>query len=186
MSWYCDAAPGHPLHGPRTMSTNTGFRDPKNRSFSSACAWKSCKRACPWELVLRKRAALQRAFGGFDVDTVAAYGTAEVERLLDDAAIIRNRRKIAAIIENARRVAAMRGTHGGFAAWLVAHHPRAKSEWVKLFKKTLTFTGGEVTGEFLLSLGYLPGAHRRDCPVYDRVAECNPPWMSVAPEVYRE
>jgi len=42
---------------------------------------------------------------------------------------------------------------------------------VKLFKKTFRFTGGEITGEFLMSLGYLPGAHAKDCPVYKRLAK---------------
>jgi DNA-3-methyladenine glycosylase I len=53
----------------------------------------------------------------------------------------------------------------------------SKVEWVRLFKRTFRFTGGEITGEFLMSIGYLPGAHREDCPVYHQIAECNPPWM---------
>jgi hypothetical protein len=50
---------------------------------------------------------------------------------------------------------------GSFAGWLAAHHPRSKEEWVKLFKRTFRFTGGEIVNEFLMSIGYLPGAHRR-------------------------
>ena len=38
------------------------------------------------------------------------------------------------------------------------------------------FTGGEIVGEFLMSLGYLPGAHRDDCPVQARIRALNPPW----------
>jgi DNA-3-methyladenine glycosylase I len=98
-------------------------------------------------------------------------------RLLRDAGIIRNRLKIEAAIENARRVLALRDEHGSFAAWLDAHHPLSKDEWVKLFKKTFRFTGGEITGEFLLSTGYLPGAHERSCPVFARIARLGPPWM---------
>jgi DNA-3-methyladenine glycosylase I len=52
-----------------------------------------------------------------------------------------------------------------------------KEEWVKLFKKTFLFTGGEITGEFLISTGYLPGAHEKTCPVFARIATKRPPWM---------
>ena len=94
--------------------------------------------------------------------------------------IIRNRLKVDAAIENARRLVALRDAHGSFAAWLEAHHPLKKPEWVKLFKEIFRFTGGEITGEFLISTGYLPGAHVRICPVYSRVLRLDPPWAAVA------
>jgi len=49
--------------------------------------------------------------------------------------------------------------------------------WVKLFKKTFVFTGGEIVNEFLVSTGYLPGAHQADCPIYKKVASLSPAWM---------
>jgi DNA-3-methyladenine glycosylase I len=70
----------------------------------------------------------------------------------------------------------LRRTHGSFAAWLGEHHPLTKEEWVKLFRRTFAFTGGEIVGEFLMSLGYLPGAHVPSCPVYRRVLKLRPPW----------
>ena len=128
--------------------------------------------------MLKKRAAFYDAFAGFDVDRVAAFGEADRARLLNDAGIIRNRLKVDAVIANARTVRDLRVSHGGFADWLDAHHPLAKDEWVKLFKQTFRFTGGEITGEFLMSTGYLPGTHRPDCPVYARITELRPPpWM---------
>jgi DNA-3-methyladenine glycosylase I len=42
-------------------------------------------------------------------------------------------------------------------------------DWTKLFKQTFRFTGGEIVNEFLMSTGYLPGAHAHDCPVYERI-----------------
>ena len=96
---------------------------------------------------------------------------------MSDAGIIRNRLKVDAVIENARRIQALRRSLGGFAAWLEARHPRPKDDWVKLFKETFKVTGGEITGEFLMSIGYLPGAHRADCPVQARIAALVPPWM---------
>ncbi len=67
-------------------------------------------------------------------------------------------------------------SHGGFGAWLDAHHPLEKPDWVTLFKQTFVFTGGEITGEFLISTGYLPGAHEPDCPVFQTIARLEPPW----------
>lgn len=129
-----------------------------------------------WLTILKKKDAFHRAFDGFDVDRVAAYGEDDRARLMADAGIVRNRLKVEAVIENARRIQQMRASHGSFAGWLDAHHPRDKAEWVKLFKKTFRFTGGEIVGEFLMSLGYLPGAHKAECPVYARVLAADPPW----------
>ena len=128
--------------------------------------------------MLRKRDGFRAAYSGFDVDRVARYGERDRARLLADPGIIRNRLKVEAAIHNARVIQQLRDTHGGFAAWLDAHHPLPKAEWVKLFKKTFRFTGGEITGEFLMSLGYLPGAHRQDCPAFTRAAKQRPPWMA--------
>jgi DNA-3-methyladenine glycosylase I len=47
---------------------------------------------------------------------------------------------------------------------------------VKLFKKTFKFTGGEIVGEFLMSAGYLPGAHVQACPIYKKVLKHKPAW----------
>ena len=80
----------------------------------------------------------------------------------------------------ARRITVLQAEHGSFCAWLSAEHPRNKEDWVKLFKKTFKFMGPEVVGEFLMSTGYLPGAHRPDCPVYARIAALSPPWMTAA------
>ncbi|MGH7008339.1 MAG: DNA-3-methyladenine glycosylase I, partial [Stellaceae bacterium] len=71
---------------------------------------------------------------------------------------------------------ALRGSHGSLAEWLDAHHPQPLEAWVKLFRRTFRFTGGEIVGEFLMSLGYLPGAHVANCPVYERVLRLKPAW----------
>jgi DNA-3-methyladenine glycosylase I len=130
-----------------------------------------------WETILRKREGFRAAYDGFAVDKVAAYGQGDVARLLNDASIIRNRLKVHAAIHNAQVIQQLRTSHGGFVQWLDAHHPLPKADWVKLFKKTFRFTGGEITGEFLMSLGYLPGAHRQDCPVQARIVAIGPAWM---------
>lgn len=101
----------------------------------------------------------------------------DIARLLGDAGIIRNRLKVLAAIHNAQVIQQLRASHGSFAQWLDAQHPLDKAAWIKLFKKTFRFTGGEITGEFLMSLGYLPGAHHADCPVFKRIQALSPPWM---------
>jgi DNA-3-methyladenine glycosylase I len=71
--------------------------------------------------------------------------------------------------------------HGSFAAWLATQHPRGKDDWVKLMRQNFLFMGGEVVGEFLMSIGYLPGAHVAGCPVYKRILELDPPWRRPVP-----
>ncbi|MBV9862511.1 MAG: DNA-3-methyladenine glycosylase I [Alphaproteobacteria bacterium] len=172
---YCLAAPGHPVHGPY-HDQEYGFPSADEKVLFERLALEINQAGLSWLTVLNKRPALRAAFAGFDVDRVAAFGPADVERLLADAGIIRNRLKIAAVIANARRIQELRLSHGSFAAWLDAHHPRSKEEWTGLFRKTFRFTGGEIVGEFLMSLGYLTGAHIPECPVYGRILALSPPW----------
>ena len=180
---YCDVAPGHPLHGPY-HDREYGFPIPpgpdRDDRLFERLMLEINQAGLNWELVLKKREGFRQAYAGFSVDRVAAFDNADRERLLADAGIIRNRLKVAAAIENARRIRALRDSHGSFAGWLAAHHPMAKEDWVKLFKKSFKFTGGEIVGEFLMSTGFLPGAHREDCPVYARIAALDPPWMAAA------
>jgi DNA-3-methyladenine glycosylase I len=129
-----------------------------------------------WTLMLKRKDNFHRSFDGFDVDKVAAYGEQDVARLLSDAGIIRNRLKINAVIGNARRIQGLRLEYGSFKGWLDAHHALTLEEWTKLFKKTFLFTGGEIVREFLVSTGYLPGAHDHDCPVYWQIAKLQPAW----------
>ncbi|MCA0298796.1 DNA-3-methyladenine glycosylase I [Pseudoxanthomonas mexicana] len=179
MSGYCDIAPGHPLHGPY-HDHEYGFPQREEAALFERLLLEINQAGLSWETMLRKRDGFRAAYSGFDVDRVARYGERDRARLLADPGIIRNRLKVEAAIHNARVIQQLRDTHGGFAAWLDAHHPLPKAEWVKLFKKTFRFTGGEITGEFLMSLGYLPGAHRQDCPAYRRAAQQRPPWMAAA------
>ena len=127
-----------------------------------------------WTTILNKKDNFFRAFDDFDIDKVARYGPRQVERLLGDAGIIRNRLKVAATIENAKKIKELQKEFGSFKKWLDHHHPLPKEEWVRLFKKTFRFTGGEIVGEFLMSAGYLPGAHVEGCPVYKKLLKHRP------------
>ncbi len=178
MSTYCAIAPGHPVHH-AYHATEYGFPAREEHVLFERLVLEIMQAGLSWETILKRRDGMREAFAGYDVDKVAAWGARDEARLLGDARIIRNRLKVLAILENARRVQAMRASHGGFAAWLDAHHPREKPDWVKLFRKTFLFTGGEIVGEFLMSLGYLPGAHAEACPVQKRVRATRPPWLAV-------
>lgn len=175
MSSYCDIAPGHPVHA-HYHAHEYGFPQRDERELFERLLLEINQAGLSWETILKKREGFRAAYDGFDVDAVAAYGEADVQRLLGDSRIIRNRLKVRAAIHNAQVIRTLRLSHGSFAAWLDAMHPRSKPEWVKLFRKTFRFTGGEITGEFLMSLGYLPGAHREDCPVHARIVGLSPPW----------
>lgn len=75
-----------------------------------------------WLTILRKRAGLRRAFVDFDADRIAGFGEGDIERLLADAAIVRNRRKIVAAITNARATLAVRD-EGGLSDLVWSHRP---------------------------------------------------------------
>ncbi len=130
-----------------------------------------------WGTILAKQANFKKAFHNFNIKKVASYTDTDRQRLLNDVGIIRNRLKIDAAIHNAQVILHVQKTHGSFKNWIHAHHPREKPEWIKLFKQTFKFTGGEITGEFLMSIGYLPGAHTADCPVYEKILKTKPAWM---------
>ncbi len=122
-----------------------------------------------WDLMLKKQKNFQNAYSNFHIATVAAYGEEEVNRLLQDAGIVRNRLKVAAAIHNAKVIIELQEEYGSFKKWLDFHRGKNKEEWMKLFKKTFKFTGGEIVNEFLMSTGYLPGAHDEDCPIYSKL-----------------
>ena len=130
-----------------------------------------------WETILKKEKSFRKAYHNFEIEKVAAYTELDRERLLNDAGIIRNRLKINAAIENAKTILSLQKEQGSFEKWLEQHHPKTKEEWVKLFKKTFKFTGGEIVNEFLMSIGYLNGAHDADCPIHFQLLQKKPMWL---------
>ncbi len=180
---YCEAAPGHPFHGPY-HDAEYGFPSTDESVLFERLVMEINQAGLSWLTILKKREAFRAAYDGFRVDRVAAYGPEDVARLLADPGIIRNRLKIEAAVANARRIQELRASHGSFAAWIAAHHPQDKAAWVRLFRKTFRFTGGEIVGEFLMSLGWLPGAHHPDCPVARAAAAADPPWLAAVRQGY--
>jgi DNA-3-methyladenine glycosylase I len=174
-SSYCDAALGHPFHGPY-HDNEYGFPVTGDDALFERLVLEINQAGLSWLTILRKREGFRRAYHDFDIARVASYGEEDRARLLADAGIIRNRKKVEAAIENARRIMVLREEHGSLKGWLDAHHPLDRTAWTRLFKKTFLFTGGEIVNEFLVSTGYLPGAHRHDCPAAARALAASPPW----------
>ena len=137
-----------------------------------------------WATILRKRPAFRQAFAGFDVDAVAAFGDADVARLMADAGIVRNRRKIDATVVNARATVALRGATGvgGLAGLLRSYAPEvgpaprtveevpttsaeSRALSVELKRRGFTFVGPTTMHALMEALGlvdtHLLGCHRR-------------------------
>ncbi|MCK4268547.1 MAG: DNA-3-methyladenine glycosylase I [Actinomycetia bacterium] len=129
-----------------------------------------------WTTILNKQENFRKAYSEFDVKKVASFNNKNIEKLLSDTGIIRNKLKINAAIFNAQKIVDIQSEHGSFKIWLDYSHPLQLDEWVELFKKTFKFTGGEITKEFLISTGYLSGAHEKDCPIFSKIIREGPMW----------
>ena len=180
MTTYCDYCNSHPEDTFNRVyhDTEYGFPLEDDHLLFERLILEINQAGLSWITILKKADHFRFAYSRFDVDKVAAYDEADRARLLSDPGIIRNRLKVNAAIENARRIQGLRGEYGSFRGWLDSHHPQTLESWVKLFRRNFVFTGGEIVNEFLLSTGYLPGAHTPDCPIYEIVIAQRPPWHS--------
>jgi DNA-3-methyladenine glycosylase I len=131
-----------------------------------------------WTTILKKQEGFRNAYHNFEIGRVAKYKERDVARLLNDLGIIRNKLKVHAAIENAKTILRLQKDNGSFKQWLELHHPISKEEWVKIFKQNFRFTGGEIVNEFLVSTGYLPGAHEQVCATYKKVLKAKPAWIA--------
>jgi DNA-3-methyladenine glycosylase I len=179
MITYCDYCNSHPedRYNRSYHDTQYGFPLKNDNLLFERLILEINQAGLSWITILKKAENFRCAYDGFDIDKVAAYTEEDRARLMTDAGIIRNRLKINAAIENAKRIQRIQPEYGSFRAWLDAHHPLPLNDWLNLFKKEFLFTGGEIVNEFLMSTGYLPGAHTEDCPVFAQIVAQNPPWM---------
>ena len=122
-----------------------------------------------WDIILKKQTNFSEAFDVYSIEKIADYKEGKVNELLQNAGIIRNKLKINAVIYNAKQVLLIQKEFGSFKQWLDGHAGKSKEEWVKLFKKNFKFVGGEIVNEFLMSTGYLPGAHHSNCFRYNEL-----------------
>jgi DNA-3-methyladenine glycosylase I len=179
MTTYCDYCKTHPedIYNKAYHDTEYGFPLHDDDLLFERLVLEINQAGLSWITILKKAENFRKAYHGFKIERVAKYTEQDRARLLEDAGIIRNRLKVNAAIVNAQRILELRKEFGSFEGWLDTYHPLSKEEWVKLFKRTFVFTGGEIVNEFLISTGYLPGAHDEGCDVYIRIASLRPPWM---------
>lgn len=124
-----------------------------------------------WELILKKEQSFRLAYDQFKIEAVAMYNEEKITTLLEDKGIIRNKLKVRAAVKNAQQLLQLKQEYGSFKQWLDENSPKSLDEWTKLFKKTFTFVGGEIVNEFLMSTGYLPGAHHENCSRYKELEQ---------------
>jgi DNA-3-methyladenine glycosylase I len=179
MNTYCDYCNSHPedIFNRNYHDTQYGFPLNDDNLLFERLIFEINQAGLSWITILKKADNFRKAYRKFDIDKVAKFTEKDRSRLLADAGIIRNRLKVNAAIVNAQKIMELRKEFGSFKGWLDEHHPLTKEEWTKLFRKTFVFTGGEIVNEFLLSTGYLKGAHVKSCPIYKKVASLRPPWM---------
>ncbi|MDP4637522.1 MAG: DNA-3-methyladenine glycosylase I [Crocinitomicaceae bacterium] len=122
-----------------------------------------------WDIILKREAHFRVAYDGYQIDAVARYNQADIDRLMQNPGVIRNRLKIEAAIYNAKQILALKEGHGSFIDWIEGQQIKNKEEWVKVFKKNFKFVGQEIVNEFLLSIGEMEGSHESDCPIFQQL-----------------
>ncbi|MEN8236053.1 MAG: DNA-3-methyladenine glycosylase I [Pseudomonadota bacterium] len=172
---YCQFAYQHPLHQEH-HDREHGFPVADEKVLFERLVLEINQPGLSWLTVLKKREHFRDAFAGYDLEQLASYGTGEIEQLLKNPGIIRHRQKIEAVVYNAQQILDF---VDGFSGWLQQLHPCPLDAWVKCFRKVFRFTGPSVVHEFLMSVGYLPGAHQKECPVYEKVLRANPAWAEI-------
>jgi len=179
MTTYCDYCNSHPedIFNKNYHDTQYGFPLNDDNLLFERLILEINQAGLSWITILKKADSFRKAYRKFDIVKVAKFTEKDRSRLLTDAGIIRNRLKVNAAIVNAQKIMELQKDYGSFKGWLDSHHPLTRDEWTKLFKKTFVFTGGEIVNEFLMSTGYLQGAHVSSCPVYKKVASLRPAWM---------
>jgi DNA-3-methyladenine glycosylase I len=170
MSDYCEIAKKHPFHGPY-HDDEYGFPLTDQNLLFERLSLEIFQAGLSWLLILKRREGLREAFDHFQIDKVKTYNQGDIERLMTDQRVIRNSLKIKAIIRNAEIIDKISQNFGSFSNWLNHHHPQSHEDWVRLFRKNFKFTGPEIVSEFLMSIGLLPGAHREDCPIYQKILQ---------------
>lgn len=179
--WYCDYIAGMSEGEEKALNKNYhdkqyGFPIHDDNELFGRLILEINQAGLSWLTILKKQDNFRKAYDGFDIKKIASYGEAERARLLSDSGIIRNRLKVEAAIHNAKIIVSLQEEYGSFENWLDKNHPRTKDEWTRLFKRHFKFVGGEIVNEFLVSTGYLRGAHKEACPIYAEALKMHPKW----------
>lgn len=121
-----------------------------------------------WRTILRKRDAFRSAFAGFQVERVAAFDSADLTRLLSDAAIVRNRQKILATLENAKIAQRIIEQEGSLGAFLTRS---TGDDLLRQLQSTFRFVGRTTAESIAYATGLIPPPHDADCWKTDASAD---------------
>ncbi len=171
MKSYCSFARACDNHHKEHHDTEHGFPPKDDDDIFRRLVLEISQAGLSFDTVLKKKKEIYKQFSS--IQKVARFNDKKIEQLMKNPGIIRNRLKTEAIIHNAKKIKQLQKQYGSFKAWLHMHHPKTKAQWIKIFKKTFRFTGPEIVNEFLMSLGYLPGAHDNDCPILKKINKKN-------------
>jgi DNA-3-methyladenine glycosylase I len=125
----------------------------ENRIFEKICL-EGFQSGLSWITILRKREAFRTAFCNFDPEAIASFGNAEIEALLDDAAIVRHRGKITATIENARALLDLQATGASLAGVVWKHEPRPRRASKALSEIPPSTDESKALSKELMKLGF--------------------------------
>ena len=185
--FWSDSAPEYRAY----HDTEWGFPVADDRRLFEKLCLEGFQSGLSWLTILRKREGFRRAFANFDFQRVAGYGEKDVERLLEDASIVRHRGKIEATINNAQRAVELLDEEGSLAAYVWRFEPDAASRpkrltWAALLEMAETpesralakdlkrrgwrFVGPTTVYAFMQAMG-LVNDHLHGCAVRKGAAE---------------
>ena len=181
--WWCVSAPEYAAY----HDTEWGFPVTDDRRLFEKICLEGFQAGLSWLTILRKREAFRRAFAGFDIDKVARFTPAKVERLLADPGIVRHRGKIESAVNNARRARELAAEFGSLGAFCWRYEPTPASRPARVTKVALlgmntspesvalskelkrrgwTFVGPTTVYAFMQAMG-LVNDHLEGCDVRD-------------------
>lgn len=177
---WCAAAPEFFAY----HDTEWGFPvDDDRRLFEKLCL-EGFQSGLSWRTILTKRENFRAAFHGFDVNRIARFTDADIERLLKDEGIVRHHGKIAAVINNAQRVRGLIRQEGSFAAYVWRFEPKASERTTPqtastsaasialskdLKKRGWAFVGPTTVYAFMQAMGLI-NDHVEACSIYKQAA----------------
>ena len=166
MSSYCEAVRNLPLDNLHRQHHDTehGFKAKNDDDLFRRLILEINQAGLSFDIVLKKKEQIYKKFSS--IKKTARYANKDINRLINNPSIIRNKLKIRAIIFNAIKILEIQDKYGSFKSWLDSYYPQSKENWINLFKKTFKFTGPEIVNEFLMGTCYLPGAHTSSCKFY--------------------
>ena len=132
-----------------------------------------------WSTILKKKHNIRKAYSNYNINKISKYTENDINSLMNNKTIIRHKLKIESIIYNANQILKIINKYGSFKNWLDKNATSDISLWIIIFKKNFKFTGKKITKEFLMSTGYIKGAHNAKCPIYNLVLKKNPKWNQI-------